>query len=117
MVIKNINNIKKAPVDSAKDTYRQILISADEGPHFAMRRFIIKAGGYMPEHTNMVEHEQFVLAGKASVKIGDQIYKVKKGDVVFIPAKTPHSYQTIGAEAFEFLCIVPNKKDVIKIVK
>jgi quercetin dioxygenase-like cupin family protein len=117
MTVKNSNKIKKEPVTGAKNTYRQVLISSEEGPHFAMRRFVIKAGGSMPEHTNTVEHEQFVLAGKASVKIGDQVYNVKKGDVVFIPARIPHSYRTLGVDAFEFLCMVPNKKDVLTIIE
>jgi quercetin dioxygenase-like cupin family protein len=81
-----------------------------------MRRFIIKAGGMMPLHTNMVEHEQYVLAGQASVIIAGQNYQVKKGDVVFIPANVPHSYQTIGDESFEFLCMVPNQPDEIKMI-
>ena len=117
MSVININKIKKELLSAGKETYRQVLIGADQGPHFAMRRFIIKAGGFMPLHTNTVEHEQYVLAGKASVKIGDDHYKVKKGDIVFIPVKSEHSYKTIGDEDFEFICIVPNKKDILKIIK
>jgi quercetin dioxygenase-like cupin family protein len=41
---------------------------------------------------------------------------VKTGDVVFIPGGAIHSYQNIGEEPFEFLCIVPNKEDKITIV-
>jgi quercetin dioxygenase-like cupin family protein len=37
-------------------------------------------------------------------------------DAVFIPAGAIHSYENTGGEPFEFLCIVPNKEDVIKIV-
>ena len=36
-------------------------------PHFAMRRFTMGEGGGMPLHTNRVEHEQYVLAGRARV--------------------------------------------------
>jgi len=42
---------------------------------------------------------------------------VKAGDVVFIPAGTPHSYQVIGAEPFEFLCMVPNLPDRMEILE
>jgi len=116
MSVKNVKEFKKEEVKAATDTYRQVLISSDQGPHFAMRRFIIKAGGMMPLHTNMVEHEQYVLAGQASVIIAGQNYQVKKGDVVFIPANVPHSYQTIGDESFEFLCMVPNQPDEITMI-
>jgi oxalate decarboxylase/phosphoglucose isomerase-like protein (cupin superfamily) len=36
--------------------------------------------------------------------------------VVFIPEGVIHYYENIGEEPFEFLCIVPNKADEIKIV-
>jgi quercetin dioxygenase-like cupin family protein len=104
-------------VSAGKNTFRQILIGSEEAPNFAMRRFIIESGGEMPNHTNTVEHEQLVLAGRAEVGIGDKIFEVKKNDVVFIPADIPHWYKTIGDEAFEFLCMVPNAKDVIKIIE
>ena len=113
MTIKNLDTIKRVKVTAGKDTYMQVLISADEGPHFAMRRFIIEPGGRMPEHTNIVEHEQFLLKGRAKVKIGENTFEVKQNDVVFIPAGVPHWYETLGPESFEFLCMVPNKEDKI----
>ncbi|MBN2414133.1 cupin domain-containing protein [candidate division KSB1 bacterium] len=116
MSIIKIDNIEKEQIKAAKNTYKQVLIGPDQGPNFAMRRFIIGPGGEMPFHTNSVEHEQFVLNGSALVKIGDENFTVQKNDVVFIPANVPHSYKTLGDEAFEFLCVIPNKEDVLKIV-
>jgi quercetin dioxygenase-like cupin family protein len=115
MAVKSMNDIERIKVEAGEKTYRQVLISADEAPNFAMRRFIIEQGGSMPLHKNSVEHEQLVLAGRAKVQIGNEIIEVKKDDVVFIPAGLEHSYTTIGEENFEFICIVPNKEDVIKI--
>lgn len=116
MSVKNINDIKKEEVKAGKNTFRQVLISPEEGPNFAMRRFIIEPGGNMPEHTNSVEHEQLVLNGQAQIGIGDETFEVKKNDVVFIPANIPHWYKTLGDDAFEFLCVVPNKPDIVKII-
>ncbi|MBU2491781.1 MAG: cupin domain-containing protein [Bacteroidetes bacterium] len=82
-----------------------------------MRKFIIEPGGFMPLHSNTVEHEQLVLNGKAEVIIGENKYEVKKDDVVYIPAGINHSYKTIGNESFEFICIVPNKEDKIIIAE
>ncbi len=115
-VIKS-DSIKKEQVKAAKKTYKQVLIGPDQGPHFAMRRFIIEPGGEMPLHTNSVEHEQFVLNGSARVIIGDDVFMVKKNDVVFIPAGVKHSYKTSGAVAFEFLCIIPNQEDIMELIK
>jgi quercetin dioxygenase-like cupin family protein len=103
-------------VKAGKKTTIQVLISAQEGPNFALRRFVMDPGGGMPEHTNTVEHEQFVLRGRASIGIGDETFEVRAGNVVFIPEGVLHWYQNIGEENFEFLCIIPNKPDEIKIV-
>jgi len=65
----------------------------------------------MPLHTNRVEHEQYVLGGRARVVIGDEVVEVRKDDVVFIPGGVPHSYEALGKEPFEFLCVVPNLPD------
>ena len=116
MRIKNIKNIPKDQVNAGVKTYRQVLIGAEEAPHFAMRRFIIEPGGSMPEHTNTVEHEQYVLNGMAKIGIGDQVFEVQKNDIVYIPADVPHWYETIGTDPFEFLCMVPNKPDMVKII-
>lgn len=117
MTIRSLNNIPMEKVAAGKDTFRQVLIGSDEAPNFAMRRFIIEPGGEVPNHTNTVEHEQFVLSGRARIGIKDEVYEVKKNDIVYIPANTPHSYKTVGDDAFEFLCMVPNKEDIIKLVE
>ena len=103
-------------VSAGTDTWRQGLIGADEGPNFQLRRFRIEPGGNMPMHTNSVEHEQYVLSGRAVVQIDGDRFDVGPDDVVLIPAGAPHSYETIGKEPFEFLCVVPNGPDRIEIV-
>lgn len=115
--VKHLSDITKEKVAAATSTYRQVLIGPGEGPNFAMRRFIIKPGGAMPKHVNRVEHEQFVLQGTAQVGIGDDVYEVKKDDVVFIPAGVVHWYQTVGDEAFAFICIVPSRPDEVTLVE
>ncbi len=111
MSVKHSQDIPSVIVAAGRHTRKQVLIPPDEGPHFAMRRFIMAPGGGMPRHTNLVEHEQYVLRGQARIGIGDEEYTVQAGDVVFIPAEVPHWYENIGDEDFEFLCIVPNKED------
>ncbi len=62
-------------------------------------------------HTNTVEHEQYVLRGRARLGIGEQTYEVSAGNVVLIPAGIPHWYRNEGAEDFEFLCLAPDQED------
>ena len=98
-------------------THVQVLLGPDDGaPSFAMRRFRMGDGGGMPLHTNSVEHEQFVLRGRALVGIGDERFEVGPEDVVYIPAGAPHFYEVLEAP-FEFLCMVPNAPDKIEILK
>ncbi len=113
---KELKNIEAVAQSAGKGVSMKMLISSDEAPHFAMRNFIIEAGGFMPLHTNSIEHEQFVLSGKAKVQIGKEFIEAKAGDILLIPAGLEHSYETLGDESYSFLCLVPNKKDTIALV-
>ncbi len=117
MIKRQLNDITPVPVSAGQKTEMQILISPGEAPHFAMRRFTIHPGGFMPLHTNKVEHEQLVLEGEAEVVIDDKTYHMQKDNVVFIPAGVPHSYKTLGDRPFRFLCLVPNLEDEIILVE
>jgi quercetin dioxygenase-like cupin family protein len=116
MSVRHVSDVPAEPVAAGTGTTRQVLIGPDEGPHFAMRRFIMEPGGGMPPHTNTVEHEQYVLRGRATIGIGTDEREVRQGDVVYIPAGTPHWYKAHPGEPFEFLCMVPNLPDKIDIV-
>ena len=117
MSVKHADEVATQPVQAGTGTVRQVLIGPEEGPNFALRRFIMEPGGGMPAHTNTVEHEQYVLRGQATIGIGNETIEVRPGHVVFIPAGTPHWYQAHGDEPFEFLCVVPNREDRIELVK
>lgn len=112
MSVKHIQDIPTEPVPNTNGVSKAVLISAEEAPNFAMRKFTIEPGGGMPLHTNKVEHEQYVLRGRARVQLGEEILEVTSGNIVFIPANLPHCYTNIGDEPFEFLCLVPNGEDV-----
>ncbi len=117
MYRRKVEDIQDEVVNDASRTLRRILISAEEAPHFALRRFEIKPGGEIPLHRNSVEHEQYVLAGRASVKIGNEEFTAQQGDALYIPAGVEHCYRTEGDESYKFLCIVPNMKDELTIVE
>jgi quercetin dioxygenase-like cupin family protein len=116
MAVKHAVDVEAKNVAAGKDTTIQVLISSQEGPNFALRKFSMQKGGGMPRHTNTVEHEQYVLRGRAKIGIGEDVHEVKTGDAVFIPAGTIHFYENIGEEPFEFLCIIPNKEDKLTIL-
>jgi len=116
MSVRHANELPREPVRAGSGTTRQVLIGPDEGPNFALRRFIMEPGGGMPIHTNRVEHERYVLRGAATIWIDGAEHRVRADDVVFIPAGVPHGYRAEGSEPFEFICVVPNAEDHIEIV-
>ena len=117
MSVRHVTDVEATNVAGGVSTTIQVLISSQDAPNFAMRRFVMQPGGSMPRHTNTVEHEQYVLRGAATITIGDETHRVKAGDVVFIPAGAAHSYENTGDGTFEFLCIVPNQEDKVTIVE
>ena len=115
-VSRRVEAVPRQPVAAGTATETHVLIGPDDGaPNFALRRFVMGAGGGMPRHTNAVEHEQYVLTGAARVTIGETVHEVAAGTALYIPAEVPHSYE-VTAAPFEFLCIVPNRADCITLV-
>lgn len=115
-VVRRVESVPSNPVVAGTATAVQVLFGPAEGaPNFALRKFSMGPGGGMPLHTNAVEHEQYVLAGRARVTVGERVHEVAAGHALFIPAGVPHSYQVLEAP-FEFLCIVPNAPDRIELV-
>jgi len=117
MHVRPSHTVPSEEVPAGYATRKQVLIGPDQGPNFALRKFSMDPGGGMPLHTNAVEHEQYVLRGRARVVIGSEVVEVGKDDVVFIPGGVPHSYEALGTEPFEFLCVVPNLPDQTTILE
>jgi len=116
-VVKQSGAIEAKQVAAGTATQTQVLLGPGDGaPNFAMRRFVMGPGGGMPRHTNTVEHEQYVLRGRARVGIADRVHEVGPADVLYIPAGVPHDYTVLEAP-FEFLCMVPNAPDRIDVLE
>ncbi len=103
--------LEKVDMQGAKNTYIQWLISEKDGaPNFAMRRFVVKAGGYSPHHHHPYEHEVLILEGQGEVKIGEKTYKVAKDSVIFVPPGVMHQFINTSDEDLVFICVIPLKK-------
>ncbi|MEE2658714.1 MAG: cupin domain-containing protein [Candidatus Latescibacterota bacterium] len=116
MMVRTAEELVNEEVAGGARAMRQVLLGPQDSPNFAIRRFAMKPGGGMPLHTNTVEHGQYVLRGRASVRIGEEEVEVAEGDSVFIPPDVPHSYRVEGDETFEFICVVPNAEDQAEIL-
>ncbi|HEX9710320.1 MAG TPA: cupin domain-containing protein [Candidatus Thermoplasmatota archaeon] len=114
-VVRHAEGIPMKDVSAGTHTRMQVLVGPEEGaPNFVMRRFVMEDGGGMPYHTNEVEHEQYVLRGRARITIAGEPHDVAPDDTLYIPAGVPHSYEVIEAP-FEFICVVPNAPDRIRL--
>lgn len=110
------DSVERRAVAAGTSTDTQVLLGEADGmPHFYLRRFTMGPGGGMPRHVNAVEHEQYVLRGRARIGIGDQVHYVGPDDVVYIPAGTPHFYDVLEAP-FQFLCVVPAAPDRVELL-
>jgi len=101
MPIKHADAVPREIVKAGQGTTRQVLIGPDEAPNFALRRFIMEPGGGIPAHTNTVEHEQYVLRGRA--KSGSRMpwSRSSPGRPLY-SAGTPHWYEVQGGEPSSF---------------
>ena len=116
-LVRRADEIAYEPVNAADGMTKGVLVGPDDGaPNFAIRRFVLEPGATVPEHTNEVEHEQYVLEGEYMVGIDDEEYTVTSGDSLLIPAGTVHWYRNEGDERGAFLCAVPNGDDDIRLV-
>ena len=117
-LIRRANDVEYDTVDAADGLRKGVLVGPDDdAPTFALRRFVLEAGATVPEHTNEVEHEQYVLEGEYVVGIGGEEHTVSAGDSLFIPAGVVHWYRNEGDAPGAFLCAVPNGDDEIQLVE
>jgi len=116
-LVRRGEDIDYEAIDAASGMRKGVLIAEEHGaPNFAIRRFVLDPGAEVPEHTNEVEHEQYVLEGEYVVGIGEEEHTVSAGDSMLIPAGVVHWYRNEGDEPGAFICAVPNGDDEIKLV-
>jgi quercetin dioxygenase-like cupin family protein len=115
--VRAADDVPLNTVAAGTATRMQVLVGPEQGPTgFALRRFVMGAGGGMPLHTNLVEHQQYVLRGRARIRIGDESFDVAPDHSLFIPAGVPHGYEVLDAP-FEFICVVPDAPDRITLME
>jgi quercetin dioxygenase-like cupin family protein len=76
--------------------------------------------GYVaPMHTHPGEEIIYVIEGTLEYEIGGKKSKVKAGDVLFVPAGTPHTATNIGSDNGAELAtyVVEKGKPLITVVK
>jgi len=117
-LVRRAADVEYETVEAAEGMSKGVLVGPEHGaPNLAIRRFVLDPGAEVPEHTNEIEHEQYVLEGEYVVGIGDEEYTVSAGDSLLVPAGAVHWYRNEGDERGAFLCAVPNGDDEIQLVE
>lgn len=112
MSCTKVKNVASNAIPKTVDASIQVLSPLEE-KDFIVRKITLKAGGSMPNHTNKIAHQQVALKGSAKVVIGDEVYEVKAGDYLYIPAGVAHFYEACNHEDYEFLCMITTQEDEI----
>ncbi|MBI2269489.1 MAG: cupin domain-containing protein [Bacteroidetes bacterium] len=79
----------KAPADF-ENIYSRPLYTDSLASSFVI---FIKKEVKIHKHITHTEHV-YILEGDGEMTLGDKKFKIKKGDMVFIPQNTPHSLKT-----------------------
>lgn len=67
-------------------------------------------GNGPPLHQHPYAETWIVQRGLAAMRIGDETIRVGPGDIVVVPAETPHRFEALGDEWLEILCIHPSER-------
>jgi quercetin dioxygenase-like cupin family protein len=115
MYCSNSSEYPKNDIPKTKLTTIAVL-SPQEEKDFIVRKISMQVDGSMPNHTNEIQHQQYVLSGEAKVVVGEEVYHAKQGDFIYIPAGVNHYYETCYGVGYEFLCMITTGKDTIKMI-
>ncbi len=115
MYCKNSGDFETNEIPKTVNANIAVLTPSDD-KDFIVRKVCLEKDGSMPNHTNEIQHQQYVLKGEAKVVIGDEEYHAKQGDFLYIPAGVAHYYSACYNSEYEFLCMITTKEDEIKLV-
>jgi quercetin dioxygenase-like cupin family protein len=62
--------------------------------------------GRADDHVHAAEdHVFYVLSGRATAKVGDEVHTVEPGDALWVPKGEVHNFEAIGGEHFRVIAI------------
>lgn len=114
MKITKLDHVEKneMTMEGAKDTYKQVAISKQDGtPLVSFRVFTIEPGGHTPYHSHPFEHLNYVIQGSGAVKVEDgEERPVTQGDFLLVMPGEIHQYKNTSVEGeLVLICAVPKE--------
>ena len=112
-------NVTLAQQSGSKRTDLQLHDLSAPGREVIQVRVDFDPGYVAPMHTHPGEEIIYVIEGTLEYEIGGKKSKVKAGDVLFVPAETPHTATNIGSDNGAELAtyIVEKGKPLITVIK
>jgi quercetin dioxygenase-like cupin family protein len=94
------------PVTGERVTFRTT--SADTGGELVVIDVVVEPhGAVAATHVHPSQEERFTLqAGELEMKVRKQTIVARAGDVILVPAGTPHQFKNVGDEPAQFTCEV-----------
>jgi len=114
MKISGLDKVEKIKVnmEGAKNVYKQVPISKDDGsPVFSFRVFTIEPGGHTPFHKHPFEHMNYVIEGNGAIvtESGEEL-EFKKGDFALVLPDEKHQYKNKStSKPMLMICAVPKE--------
>jgi quercetin dioxygenase-like cupin family protein len=106
MYVKDYREVPAEPGGTDGLSVRWVINASQGATNFAMRVFELEPGKESPFHKHENEHEAFVLKGRGEVETDEGIAKLKKGSVIFIPARENHRFRNTGEEVLRFIDVI-----------
>ena len=108
-LIRNLADAQTKPVDmpGVSGIRMAVMCGREHGaPNFALRQFVVDAGGHSPRHSHDYEHEAYVVSGGGTILLDGSERPIRAGDVIYVPADHEHQFRA-GPGGMTFLCLVP----------
>ena len=105
-IIKNIDFAKVVDFDSQVQyqTGQVVSRTLSQGKNLSVTLFSFDQGEEISSHSSSGDALVHIIDGQAEITIGDELFTVKKGEVIVIPAGIPHAL--LAKERFKMLLIV-----------
>jgi len=115
MIIKKMTDVPIKTSPEYVGVEKQILIGSEDGSNeIILRYFSIEPGGNSPYHSHDFPHLVKIEKGNGVVIDTDgNEHPLGVGMLVYIPDNEPHGFKNTGSGTFDFICIVPERGEIV----
>jgi mannose-6-phosphate isomerase-like protein (cupin superfamily) len=64
-------------------------------PDLSAGLYVLDAGATDPQSPHTEDELYYVVSGRGSIRVGDELREVRSGSTIFVPAAVPHRFEAI----------------------